>query len=134
MKTGMLDVETSKLKLQLEAIHRSREEAIDKYEALRTEGRYCRQQVLQAVKYAVDIANAAIFKKEDSHGHNVAGVAAGGFTSTSIDVERGRVHRPLLLLSPRGQAAASNSPLRISTNRNLPLEGSFMGLGNFTKY
>jgi hypothetical protein len=52
---GVLDVQTSKLQLQLEANQRSKEEVIEKYEALRSEGRYCRQQVLQAVKYAVDI-------------------------------------------------------------------------------
>jgi hypothetical protein len=105
---GVLDVQTSKLQLQLEAILRTKDEAIEKYEALRSEGRYCRQQVLQAVKYAVDIANVAIVQRED--GFQNVSTSVGG-----SDVERGRILRPLLMLSPRGHAA-SRSPRRSSSS------------------
>eukprot|EP00596_Hydrurales_sp_CCMP1899_P000321 CAMPEP_0119053596 /NCGR_PEP_ID=MMETSP1177-20130426/74528_1 /TAXON_ID=2985 /ORGANISM="Ochromonas sp, Strain CCMP1899" /LENGTH=930 /DNA_ID=CAMNT_0007033587 /DNA_START=184 /DNA_END=2973 /DNA_ORIENTATION=- len=120
---GVLDVQTSKLQLQLEAIQRSKEEVTEKYEVLRSEGRYCRQQVLQAVKYAVDIANMAVIQRDDGMHNVVASVSVN-------DIERGRILRPLLMLSPRGHAA-SRSPKRNSTSNlfgetKAPVDGSFI--------
>lgn len=115
-KVIMLDLQLAKMQIQLDANVKHALEMDERYDAMRAEGRYARQQVLDAVGFVMDIITIT---GPDDGLQNEQPQQGQQLKAHGYPVESKRPG-PVLLLSPRAKAAIKDTSLvHLSDSRTL---------------